>query len=392
MMSSFSVDIDYKSYNKHRELLCGDSVEMVKTDDNMTVLVLADGLGSGVKANILSKITAKIISTMMANNLSVEDCVNTVAATLPICEVRKIAYSTFTIIRINNDLDAEVIQFDNPHAFLLRDGVESHFSEIAETIDGKTIYKSRISLRENDVIMAMSDGVVHAGVGGKLNFGWQRNDIINYMERVYKKEYTAKMLTTILAEQCLLLYDNEPGDDTTICTVKVRRRSPVNLLIGPPAERGDVDAMMSLFFSKEGKHIVCGGTTSQIAAEFLGKPLEIGFPNYVDPKIPPTAKIEGVDLVTEGVITINRVLDIARNYLNDNDQYSVWNSAKDGASTIARMLIEEATDINFYVGRAVNPAHQNPDLPISFNIKMRLVDELVEALKSMGKQIKVSYF
>ena len=115
-------------------------------------------------------------------------------------------------------------------------------------------------------------------------------------------------------------------------------------------------------------------------------------PLYLDPEIPPTACIEGVDLATEGVITINRVLEYAQDYLKDNVRYGEWCSKMDGASQIARMLFEEATDINFYVGRAVNPAHQNPSLPISFSIKMRLVDELSKCLEEMGKKIRVSYF
>ena len=105
-----------------------------------------------------------------------------------------------------------------------------------------------------------------------------------------------------------------------------------------------------------------------------------------------SATIEGVDLVTEGVITINRVLTYAESYLADNKFFADWSYKRDGASLIARMLFEEATDINFFVGRAVNPAHQNPDLPINFSIKMRLVDGLSEALRKMGKRIKVSYF
>ena len=162
-------------------------------------------------------------------------------------------------------------------------------------------------------------------------------------------------------------------------------------MIGPPTDPADDEKMMGLFFSKEGKHIVCGGTTSTVAARFLHKTVQ---PNlgYLDPEIPPTATIEGVDLVTEGVITINRVLSYAKSYLEDNQEYSKWSYKQDGASQIARLLFEEATDINFYVGRAVNPAHQNPDLPINFSIKMRLVDELSDSLKQMGKRIKVSYF
>ena len=165
----------------------------------------------------------------------------------------------------------------------------------------------------------------------------------------------------------------------------------MNILFGPPRNPDDCDRMMSLFFSKEGKHIVCGGTTSSIAAKYLHKPLKASL-NFVKSDVPPTAEIEGVDLVTEGVITINKVIEYAKDTLDENELYSVWSVGRDGASMICRMLFEEATDINFYVGRAVNPAHQNPDLPINFNIKMNLVEELSACLKQMGKRIKVSYF
>ena len=148
---------------------------------------------------------------------------------------------------------------------------------------------------------------------------------------------------------------------------------------------------LSEFFSKEGKHIICGGTTSSIAAKYLGKPIKPSL-TFISSDVPPTAEIEGVDLVTEGVITVNKVLEYAKDYLKDNKTYEHWGMKRDGASRICQLLFEEATDINFYVGRAVNPAHQNPDLPINFNIKMNLVEELSKCLKAMGKHIKVSYF
>lgn len=391
-MNDLCTDVGYVSVNKYGEQLCGDHVEIAEQGEGATVSVLADGLGSGVKANILSTLTSKIISTMMANALTIEDCVSTIAATLPVCAVRQIAYSTFTIIRISGNFEAEIIQYDNPHVIMLRDGKNYAYPETSENIDGKTIYKSKIKLREDDTLIAMSDGAIHAGVGQTLNFGWQREDIIGFMETMYDSEYTAKTLSSMLVQQCSDLYGGRPGDDTTVCTVKIRRRKPVNLMIGPPSDPDDLNKMMSLFFSKEGKHIVCGGTTSTLAAEFLHKTLDAGMPVYVDPDIPPIAAIEGVDLVTEGVITINRVLDYARDYLESNRRYTDWSYKKDGASMIARLLFEEATDINFYVGKDVNPAHQNPNLPIGFSIKMRLVEELAACLKRMGKRIKVSYF
>ena len=390
-MNNLCTEIGYHSLIKHGEQLCGDHVEVVEQGENSFVMVLADGLGSGVKANILAMLTSKIISTMMAAGLGIEDCVETIASTLPVCEVRKVAYSTFTIIRIVDNEEAEIIQYDNPHVIFLRDGKNEEYDKTLTEIGGKQIYKSKISLQENDVFIAMSDGAIYAGVGKTMNFGWQREHIVEFMEKLYDSEYTAKTLCTLLLDECDRLYAGEPGDDTTIGALKIRRRSPVNLLIGPPVDPKDVNKMMALFFAKEGKHIVSGGTTSKLAAEYLGKPMQAQI-DYLDPEIPPTAKIEGIDLVTGGVITISRVLTYAKSYLENNEFYSDWSFKQDGASQISRLLFEEATDINFYVGRAVNPAHQNPNLPINFNIKMNLISELSECLKKMGKRIKVSYF
>lgn len=392
-MNNLCADIGYRSLNKFGELLCGDSVEAVEQADsgNSKIIVLADGLGSGVKASILSTLTARIISTMMAEGLDIEDCVATIAATLPVCSVRGVAYSTFTIIHLIENEEAEIIQYDNPHVIMLRDGRHIELPSTILKIDGKEIYKSRVSLQSDDIFIAMSDGAIHAGVGRTLNFGWQREDIIEFAETFCEAGYTAKTLTTILLDKCDELYGGQPGDDTTFCVVRIRKREPMNLLIGPPADPEDCSKMMSLFFSKEGKHIVCGGTTSMIAADHLRRSL-VPLLDFADPEIPPIARIDGVDLVTEGVITINKVLSYAQNYLDDNEAYTEWSFKKDGASQIARLLFEEATDINFYVGKAVNPAHQNPDLPISFSIKMRLVDELAICLRQMGKNIKISYF
>lgn len=390
-MNNLCAEIGYKSVNHYGEQLCGDHVDIVEQGENSTVIVLADGLGSGVKASILSTLTSKIISTMMAEGLSLADCVETIAATLPICSQRGVAYSTFTIIHLIDNQTADLIQYDNPQVILIRDGKNYDYHKSEMNIGGKKIYRSSISLCENDVLVAMSDGCPHAGIGIEYNFGWKREDIIGFLEPLALVGYTAKTLSTVLVDECYKLYDKKPGDDATACVVRVRKRQPMNILFGPPSNRDDCDRMMSLFFSKEGKHIVCGGTTSSIAAKYLHKPLKASL-NFERSDIPPIAEIEGVDLVTEGVITVNRVLTYAKDYLSDNKLYEQWGFKRDGASLISRMLFEEATDINFYVGRAVNPAHQNPDLPINFNIKMNLVEELSACLKQMGKRIKVSYF
>ena len=390
-MNDLCADIGYKSINHYGEELCGDHVDIVEPGDDSTVIVLSDGLGSGVKASILSTLTSKIISTMLAEGLSLEECVETIAATLPVCSVRGVAYSTFTIIHLKNNQTAELIQYDNPHAIVIRDEKNWDYPKTEMNIGGKKIFKSVIQLQENDIFVAMSDGCPHAGIGISYNFGWKREDIVDFVETLVPAGYTAKTLSTMLVDECDKLYGHKPGDDATACVVRIRKRVPMNMLFGPPSNRDDADRMMSLFFSKEGKHIICGGTTSSIAAKFLGKPLKATL-SFEQSDVPPIAELEGVDLVTEGVITVNKVVEYAEDYLGENRHYEHWSFKRDGASLICRLLFEEATDINFYVGRAINPAHQNPDLPINFNIKMNLVEELSKSLRKMGKRIKVSYF
>ena len=391
-MNDLCAEIGYKSINHYGEQLCGDHVEIVEQDAGAScVIVLADGMGSGVKASILSTLTSKIISTMIAEGLPVEECVSTIADTLPVCSVRGVAYSTFTIIHIINNRTAELIQYDNPQIIMIRDGEVFEYPTLELNIEGKKIYRSDIRLQEGDLFVAMSDGCPYAGMNNKYDNNWKREDIAEYVTAVSLAGYTAKVLSTMLVDECDKRYGFEPTDDATACVVRIRKRKPMNILFGPPADRDDCGRMLSLFFSKAGKHIVCGGTTAAVAAQFLHKPVTAARA-VENSDVPPMSEIEGVDLVTEGVLTMSKVLEYANDYLGGNELYEKWNFGRDGASMICQLLFEEATDINFYVGRAVNPAHQNPDLPINFHIKMSIVEQLSEALTKMGKRVRISYF
>lgn len=390
-MNDLCAEIGYKSILHHGEQLCGDHVEVVEPADGSSVIVLSDGLGSGVKASILSTLTSKIISTMLAEGLSLEECVQTIADTLPVSSEHGVAYSTFSIIHLKPNGTAELIQYDNPAIILIRNEETLEYPKTERHIGDKTIYHSIIHLEENDIFVVMSDGCPYANAENTYNYEWTPKDIAEFMEILASVGYSAKTLSTMLVDKCEELYAGRPRDDATACVVRIRRREPVNLLFGPPRDRDDVERMLSLFFSKEGKHIICGGTTSSLAAKFLGKRMRTILPTEGS-DVPPMAEIEGVDLVTEGVITINRVIENVRDYIGDNLTYEHWGFKKDGASQISRLLFEEGTDINFYVGLAMNPAHYNPDTPINYNVKMHMIKELAEYLRKMGKWVKISYF
>ena len=392
-MNNLTADYGFCSLNHAGEQLCGDRVEVLEQPDGGLIAVLADGLGSGVKANILATLTSKIISTMLAAGLTLTDCVETIASTLPICKERGVAYSTFTILRILPGELASLIQYDNPEVILLRDGKSIDYPSETITVGGKDILRSDLVLKEGDQLIALSDGCLYAGTEIGLNMGWKRDDIIDFMETFEGVGFTSKTLATMLADKCDELYAGSPSDDVTAFVVQMRRRQQVNVMVGPP-EKPENDAMMlSRFFAEEGLHVVSGGTTANIAARWLGKELRTVKTRDGDEDIPPVAELPGADLVTEGIITIHRVLEYAKNYLGPNDLYVKWGYQKDGAALLARLLFEEATDIHFFIGRAVNAAHQMTNgLPFNFDIKMHLMEELIDCLRKMGKRVTAEYF
>ncbi|HIT94871.1 MAG TPA: SpoIIE family protein phosphatase [Candidatus Faecivivens stercoripullorum] len=386
---SYYIDNSYVSLNKHNEELCGDRVETTYYDGTQT-LVLADGMGSGVRANILSSLTSKIICTMMSSGMSVEDCVETIAATLPMRKDVMVAYSTFTILQITSEGDAYMVQFDNPLSILLRDGKAVEYPVEVNVIGDKTLYETRMKVELGDTFVMFSDGVSHAGIGISMSFGWQNEHICSFLESKCSVNDSPHTIATKLVEAAKELYLGVMGDDTTVAVMKVRQRSELSIMLGPPANPEDDVRVIEDFLSRPGKKIVSGGTTSKIVSRYLGEKVETCL-DYLDPKIPPAGKMKGVDLVTEGVITLGRVMELSEQMIDGTIPVD-WKNNKDAATTVTKMMFEDATDINIFVGRAMNPAHQNPQLPINFSIKMKIVEVLSHNLEKCGKRVNVQYF
>lgn len=389
-MIELYTDSGSMSLTKHGEQLCGDHIEF-RLDEHVSICVLADGLGSGVKANILATLTSQILATMSEGGMSIEDCVDTIVRTLPQCSVRHVNYSTFTIVKIRDQKYVELTRFDNPHTVVLRDGKNYEFKYHSRMIQDKKVYFSSFEAQEGDVIIVMSDGAIFAGLGGEYPFGWGRDSIIEYVEDHYSKDMTAKGIATMLARECNRLYEGKPGDDTSIAVMRLCRRESVNLMIGPPSAMNLDTDMVSQFFNSEGMHIVCGGSTNRLAARYLGKEVYASL-DYGASDLPPIYSLEGVDLATEGVVTISKVLEYAQEYLEGEELNPEWKIFDDGATRIAHALFEYATDVHFFVGCAINPAHQNPNLPIAFGAKFQLIDQLSKCLEKMGKKVSTRFY
>lgn len=388
-----SLDICYKSLNKKEEELCGDTVEVVKTAE-ADIVILSDGMGSGVKANILSTLTTKILGTMLKNGETIEDCVETIAMTLPICKVRQVAYSTFAILQLFRDGHAYLVEYDTPACIIIRNGKKLECPHTEREIAGKIIREYRLDIMENDYFIMMSDGVTHAGVGGMYGFGWGRTRVGEFIQTQFEKEkMTAARLASSVITECGELYHQRPGDDTTVVVAGIMVRKDLNIFTGPPTRQEDDEVLMHDFMSSPGLHVVSGGTSATIAARILKKKIVASL-IYTDPDIPPTAKIEGLDLVTEGVLTLNRTVSLLHAYNKGMQDEAFFRmlDAGNGAAQLAKLIIESSTHIHLFVGEAMNPAHQAAGLPFDLSIRMRLVDRMIEEGKKMGKTVSVKYY
>ncbi len=388
---SVSVDIFWKSLNKHREELCGDKVEVVKTKDS-DIVILADGMGSGVKANILATLTSKILGTMLLNGATIESCVETIAKTLPVCKVRKVAYATFSILQIFHNGEAYLVEFDNPGCVFVRDGKIIHYPYEERTIEGKTIHEYRFQVRLNDCFVLMSDGVIYAGAGELLNFGWTWKDMAEYTLKCTKRTMSASRLAAMLSDACNDLYEERPGDDTTIAVAKVIARKAVNIFTGPPKNKEDDERIIHEFMAQEGKKVIAGGTSANIAARILKKDIVTSV-NYVDMSVPPTASIEGIDLVTEGALTLGKSISLLQQYESGDFDVEFFEELdKDnGASKLTKLIIEDCTELHLFVGTATNEAYQDKALSFELVMRKNLVKQIEEVVGKLGKKVSVRY-
>lgn len=389
---SVSVDISWKSLNKHGEELCGDKVEILKTKDS-EIVILADGMGSGVKANILATLTSKILGTMFLGGAAIESCVETIAKTLPVCKVREVAYATFSILQIFHNGEAYLVEFDNPPCIFVRDGKVVDYPCQERSIEGKTIREYRFQVKLKDCFVLMSDGVIWAGEGELMNLGWTWEDMADYTLKCTKQTLSASRLAAMLSQLCDDLYGNKPGDDTTVAVARVIERRIVNIFTGPPTHKEDDERVVRDFMKQEGKKVVCGGTSANITSRVLKREIVTSV-NYADPTVPPMATIEGLDLVTEGVLTIGKSLGLLKRYEQDEFDEAFFDEldADNGAAKLAKLIIEECTQLNLFVGKAMNVAHKNSNLPFDLSVRMNLVEQLKECAQNLGKNVNVKYY
>ncbi len=386
------VEFAYEALAKHGEELCGDAVRVTSTPTSFLV-VLSDGLGSGVKANILSTLTVQIAASMFEEGATVEEVMGTLTETLPVCQVRRLAYATFAMLRVNQGREAYLVEYDSPPLILIRDGQIVRLPMIEQVVHERKIREAHFTLQQGDYMVLVSDGYEHAGVGGLYRLGWGWDNIAVSVKRWSGTGCDAYELTQALSRTCLKLYDQKPGDDATAVGMRVREAIKATILTGPPADKAQDKLAVQKLVEAEGIKIICGGTTAQVAARVLGKELKVQWtpPSKREREpsrkkgTPPLARLEGVDLVTEGILTLSQTIELleacptAHNLPHDND----------AATQLARILLS-ADEIHLLVGTAINP-NQLADLIRGEPMRHVYIRELVREIKRRQKEITVEY-
>lgn len=389
---SIFIDFGYRSLRHFGEELCGDKVDTARYEDNF-IGVLSDGMGSGVKANILATMTGEIITTMLTEGESIESAVETVVNTLPVCSVRNLAYSTFSIVQVDNNGQALLVEFDNPQAFIIRRRQIIKPDYDIMTYSDKSVFETSINLMEGDWIIIASDGVINAGQDNRFNFSWTWNNVARWLcDNAYKHTSALRLSISLLAA-VNDLYGGKPTDDATVMVIRVPLNTTVNIMYGPPEDMNDDARMVTKFLESNGIRIVCGGTTASIVARFLGKEISIVRGSEAE-DIPPMSHLDGIDIVTEGVITVTRAYELIKQYFKVEYEYDDFErlDGENGAAKLARQLIEDCSQLNLFIGTARNTAHDKASVPIDMTTKMKSIDGICAELENHGRIINKKYY
>lgn len=392
-MINISIDMAYKSLNHIGEELCGDKVEIINNEDSR-ILILADGMGSGIRANILATLTSKIIATLMKYRTSMDEVVSTIAKTLPLSSVNGAAYSTFSVIQIFYNGAVYVAEYDNPECILIRNGKLERLPFLYRTIDGKKIRECHFQSQMGDALAIMSDGCLYCGTGEIMNYTWDWKALSNCAELAFSNTRNAQQMADRINANCEELYGGIPTDDTTVAVARIMEERVLSILTGPPESKSDDYRMVEDFMGQDGIKIVCGGSTGHMVARILGE-REVPVDD-MDPEmeIPPTTKIRGIDLVTEGVLTMHKTVELLEEYAGNDvsEDFFIELSHENGATRMACYLMEDCSRVNLYIGKAINMDYTDKTLPFEISARQNLTQRLIKVLEKMNKSVYVYYY
>lgn len=376
------LEVDSAQARKHGQYVCGDVFDSRRlADEDRVVCVLADGLGSGIKASVLATLTGAMALRCLDNEMEAERTAALILGILPVCSQRKIAYSTFTLLDVTGKGRARLIESENPPALFLRAGraVEPGGRRVTAIRDGDRERELRVAepaLVEGDRLILLSDGVTQAGLGqDRTPLGWGAEGIAGFAEEHVRRtpDISARALARAVIDEALRRDSRQARDDMTCAVVYVRRPRELLVVTGPPYTRDRDRAMAELADAFPGRRVICGGTTAGLVARELGRTVEVDL-EHIDARIPPASRMAGVDLVTEGTLTLGEVARLL-------ETPAAMESATPNAATRLVELMMDSDIIHFLVGTRINDAHQDPNVPVELDIRRNMVRRIRERLE-----------
>ncbi|HMK59618.1 MAG TPA: SpoIIE family protein phosphatase [Dissulfurispiraceae bacterium] len=359
----------------------------IKEEDRV-ISVLSDGLGSGIKASVLATLTATMALKYTSSSIDIRSSAEIIMDTLPICSVRKISYSTFTIVDIDRNGRTRIIEHGNPPYIFMRNGkevaVEKQVIELRKWSD-RHIHFSEVNMQLGDRIVFFSDGVSQAGMGSRETpIGWG-SGVTAHIEQCLRvnREMSAGAMARNIVKRAMQMDGKGALDDITCGLVYLRRPRQLLVVTGPPFSNATDQMLAKLVDTFPGRSIICGGTTADIVARELDRDIETDIRSNI-PGVPPSARMQGVDLITEGTLTLGRVAAMIES--EPPSQYS-----RDPASKLLEMLLDSDV-VYFVVGTRVNEAHQAPNMPVEMDLRRNIVRRIADQLERVHcKETRVNY-
>lgn len=384
------IDIDCYQVKKYNQNAYGDYfVSKRYPDEGRLIAVLSDGLGSGIKANILSCMTATMLLRFIENEqISIKKAAQIIMNSLPVCKVRHISYSTFTAIDCNEEGSVKLVEEGNPSFIWIRNNevIEPPYEIIeSKTFKNRRMKIYKMNLKQDDRLITCSDGVTQSGLGGgRLKLGLRREGLINIiLEKINEQpDISSTDLSKYIVRQAINIETGrQPKDDISACVIYYRQPRKALVFTGPPFNQNKDAEYARMFADFEGKKAVCGGTTANLISRELNRPVTMEKTISVG-KLPAVSFMDGVDLVTEGVLTLTKTLEYLESGLCDIDN---------AAAKLVKFL-SDSDCINFLVGAKLNQAHYDPALPVEIEIRKTIVKKIANVLRDKYlKRVDVQY-
>lgn len=384
-MNDIYIDADYYQIKKGTEAISGDVILLSRDRvKHQIVCTLSDGLGSGIKANVIASMASHMAHKFCFSPLGIIKGSEITMNTLPVCKDRGIGYSTFTLADIRfsslKDNTVRIVEYDNPAFLLFHKSEKQEIQRKKIALNRSLAFKKEIISESNivldidDRVIIFSDGITQSGLGKKYPLGWGREGVASFVSKEIKKnpDISSRSLSKALALKARSLDNDMPKDDITVLVIHARHPRKTLVVSGPPFNEENDIKLKKKIENFNGRIIVAGGTTSKIVSRVLNREMKADL-SVISKDIPPTFTMQGIDIVSEGMLTLNAVLKVLE------EKLSVTALKENAVKKIARLLLD-SDQIHFIVGTKLNEAHQNPNIPFDIGIRRTIVNRIRKAL------------